>query len=280
MWYYRGAGTPKRDFARRHDIIFRYGFPSRYFNPDAARQPYSPATVERFSHYIGNVRGDSDYGPQALNPKGKHPDDVIIDIQPVAPSAKARIGYPTQKPIALLERIIKSSSKEGDIVLDPFYGSATTCIAAENNNRQWIGIDVSQKAYDVVKLRLDKEVARTHELPTFREEVHLRASPPRRTGIGAGVKETKHVYVISNPKYRGRYKVGIAKNVQTRLTAYQTGDPDRRYKLEFSYETHLFREIEAHIHEHFENEMEWVSEDLKAIKREIRNFADGASFKS
>ena len=100
VWYYRGAGVPKRNFARRHDIIFRYAKQrgKQYFDPDPARQPYADATVERFSHYIGNVRGGQNYGQQSLHPKGKHPDDVFTDIQPIAPSSKDRPGYPTLKP--------------------------------------------------------------------------------------------------------------------------------------------------------------------------------------
>ena len=109
---------------------------SHYFNPDPIRQEYAEATKERFNHHIGNVRGGRDYGSQELNPKGKHPDDVISHIQPIAPSAKARIGYPTQKPLALYEHIIKASSNEGDLVLDPFAGCATTCVAAERLGRE------------------------------------------------------------------------------------------------------------------------------------------------
>ena len=133
VWYYRGAGTPKSAFARRHDILLWYANQSgkHYFNPDPVRQPYAATTKERFSHYIGNVRGTSDYGQQSLNPLGKHPDDVITRIQPIAPSAKARLGYPTQKPIELLHYVIDSSSGPGDMVLDPFCGCATACIAAE-----------------------------------------------------------------------------------------------------------------------------------------------------
>ena len=177
VWYYRGAGTPRKDFARRHDVIFRYGGRERYFNPDPARQPYAPATVERFSHYIGNVRGDSDYGRQSLNPKGKHPDDVITDIQPIAPSAKARTGYPTQKPLALLERIIATSCPDDGIVLDPFAGCATACIAAENLHRKWVGIDISPKAADLVRSRMQDE------LGMFYKGAH-RTDIPRRTDLG------------------------------------------------------------------------------------------------
>lgn len=187
----------------------------------------------------------------------------------VVPSGAERTGFPTQKPLALLERIIEASSNEGDIVLDPFCGCATTCIAAERLERLWIGIDVSHKAYDLVKERLDKEVARPDEL--FGEQVHLTTKLPVLLGESLG--ETKHVYIISHPNYPGEYKVGIAKNVKARLNAYQTSDPDRAYKLEFSHETHLFRKTEKHIHDTFDNKHEWVSGDMKEIKREIVEFS-------
>ena len=71
--------------------------------------------------------------------------DQWTDIPPIASQAKERIGYPTQKPLALLERIIRASSNEDDVVLDPFCGCATACVAAENLGRRWIGIDISPK---------------------------------------------------------------------------------------------------------------------------------------
>ena len=177
VWYYRGAGTPKRDFARRHDVLLRYALSDRYFDPNPARQPYAAATVERFSHYIGNVRSDRDYGEQALNPKGKHPDDVVTDIQPIAPSAKARLGYPTQKPIALLRRIVATSSPPRGTVLDPFCGCATACIAAEFEGREWAGIDISPKAAELVAQRMRDEVG------LFYEGAH-RTDIPLRTDLG------------------------------------------------------------------------------------------------
>lgn len=155
VWYYRGAGVPKNDFARRHDIILRYSkSEDYYYNPDPARQPYAEATVERFSHYIGNIREGRDYGQQKLHKLGKHPDDVITDIQPIAPSARARLGYPTQKPLELLERIILTSSKESDIILDPFCGCGTTVVAAQKLKRKWIGIDVTHLAISLIQTRL------------------------------------------------------------------------------------------------------------------------------
>ncbi len=158
IWYYRGAGTPQKDFARRHDVIFRYAkSPNLYFDADPARQEYAEATIQRFSHHIGNVRGNRDYGTQELNPLGKHPDDVFTDIQPIAPSAKDRLGYPTQKPFKLLERIVKVSSKKGDVVLDPFCGCGTTIAAAEVEKRQWIGIDITYSAIAAIQERFKRQ---------------------------------------------------------------------------------------------------------------------------
>ena len=94
------------------------------------------------------------------HPKGTKCLDWFSDIPSfmTASQSKEKVGYPTQKPVALLERIIKASSNEGDLVLDPFCGCATTCIAAEKLNRKWIGIDLSPKAGELVKLRLKKEL--------------------------------------------------------------------------------------------------------------------------
>ena len=264
-WCYRGAAYPKKDFGKRHDVILRYSKSKDYsFNLDDVREQYAPATQERFKHYIGNVRKSGDFGKQKLHPQGKHPDDWW-QIQPIAPSSKERTGYPTQKPLTLLHRIIKASSNENDIVFDPFCGCATTCIAAEQLNRQWIGIDVSIKAFELVKERLTKEV------PTdmFRGEPNFSTSPPKRTDDGANTQLKKWVYIISNNQYEGEYKVGIAKDWKSRLNAYQTSDPNRGYECEYKIETEKYRELEKHIHEKFENRHEWVHANLDDIIEEM-----------
>ena len=73
------------------------------------------------------------------------------------PSAKERLGYPTQKPLALYERIIHASSNPGDVVLDPFAGCATTCVAAERLGRQWVGIDLWDGTHQIILDRLEAE---------------------------------------------------------------------------------------------------------------------------
>jgi site-specific DNA-methyltransferase (adenine-specific) len=80
--------------------------------------------------------------------------NIWTDIPPVNPQAQERLGYPTQKPVALLERIIKASSREGDIVLDPFCGCGTAVHAAEKLDRRWIGIDITHLAIGLIERRL------------------------------------------------------------------------------------------------------------------------------
>ena len=156
VWYYRGAGVPKKSRAKRHDVILWYAKHQgkHVFDPDPVRLPYADATEERFKHYIGNVRQGHNYGEQTLNPKGKHPDDVISHIQPIAPSAKERLGYPTQKPLSLLEDLIKSSTKKGGMVLDPFCGCGTAADAAAKLGRKYLGVDISAIAVRVMEQRL------------------------------------------------------------------------------------------------------------------------------
>ncbi len=174
IWYYTGAGVPQDRFARRHDVILWYAKGSSWtFNVDSVRTDYAPTTKERFSHYIGNIRDTGDYGVQELNPKGKHPDDVL-SISIVAPSANERVGYPTQKPTELLQQLIEAASKTGDIVADFFCGGGTTLAVAQGLrakrdkkgirqlavesgiSRRWIGCDISRVAISVTLDRLVK----------------------------------------------------------------------------------------------------------------------------
>lgn len=108
--------------------------------------------------------------------KGLSLNDVWTDIPPINSRAKERVGYPTQKPIALLDRIVQASSNPEDTVLDPFCGCATALIAAEKNVREWVGIDISPKAVDLVKSRM------VNELGMFGQVIH-RTDIPKRTDI-------------------------------------------------------------------------------------------------
>ena len=116
--------------------------------------------------------------------------DIISDIPPIGSHARERVGYPTQKPLALLERIIKASSNEGGVVLDPFCGCATACVAADNLGRRWIGIDISSKAVELVNIRLQQSMGGLfhNRLVTARTDI------PRRTDIETLVpyRQNKH----------------------------------------------------------------------------------------
>jgi len=87
-------------------------------------------------------------------------------------------------------------------------------------------------------------------------------------------EDRKYVYIISHPNYEGEYKVGYAKDVQSRLNSYQTGDPDREYEVEYEYLTENYREIEKHIHNTFDSKGEWVRADLDEIIDEIESYGD------
>ena len=185
---------------------------------------------------------------------------------------KQKTGYPTQKPLALLERIIRASSNEGDVVLDPFCGCATTCVAAEKLNRQWIGVDISYKAFDLIRKRLDKEVKPNDDLFNWDNEVHFTLSLPQRTDREAHAEDMKYVYVISHKKYTGYYKVGITSNIKNRLNSYQTGDPHRAYELQFSLKRGNYRETERYIHDKYHSAFEWVQGNVQDIINDIKTY--------
>lgn len=173
VWCYSGGGIPAKDFPKKHDLIYRYSKTGNYlFNKDAVRVPYD-------SDYKATVFGKNAtrtqnkvYGP---NPDGKVVEDWWRGIS--RPYGDNRTGYPTQKPLALLERIIKASSQPRDVVLDPFCGCATACLAAEKTGRQWVGIDISPMAAKLVARRMHDELGMFYK-GTHREDV------PKRTDLG------------------------------------------------------------------------------------------------
>ena len=123
--------------------------------------------------------------------EGKPLQNIWTDVSRIGNTSSERIGYPTQKPLALLECIIKASSNEGDIVLDPFCGCATACVAAENLDRRLIDIDISPKAVELVNMRLQQSMGGLfhNRLVTARTDI------PRRTDIDVPVpyRQNKHV---------------------------------------------------------------------------------------
>ena len=206
VWCYTGPGNTPRHFKRKHDtILFYVNSGKAVFNAAAVRVPYSPATLARRRYTEGSAGalgitagyagGRTPGQVQEQFGGGKVPEDWWADIGGGGhiPAAE-RTGYPTQKPLALYERIIRASSSPGDMVLDPFCGCATTPVAAERLGRQWVGMDLWEGAFQVVQNRLAKEnlvadTASGRDAAAFGghlafETITLRTEPFRRTDGG------------------------------------------------------------------------------------------------
>ena len=149
IWCYRGGGVPANAFARKHDTILCYA-KSAHYNFNRQYVAYSDASTALVASR-GGVSIDN--RPRDLE-RGARMPDWWTDINSLQTWSPERIGYPTQKPVELLKRIISASSNEGDLVLDPFCGGGTTIVAAAALNRQWIGIDLSPHAVDITQQRL------------------------------------------------------------------------------------------------------------------------------
>jgi len=143
VWGYRTGGVSKKRWPRKHDVILCYGKSNNTLhNPLTERiyydKPFFTTNEDEDGRYYADV----------------YVRDVWTDIKAVINVSKERLGYPTQKPLALLERVIKASSNPGDLVLDTFCGCGTTVHAAESLNRQWIGIDISPFSAGLIRERI------------------------------------------------------------------------------------------------------------------------------
>jgi len=178
IWHYQtSSGAPKKTLHRNHDTIFRYAArkPS-LVTWNHPREPWPEATLKKWQTdeegrvYRLQNKFDKRY---YIDPAGKLADDVW-EIT-LSSRSKERLGYPTQKPEALMEKIIAASSNRDDIVLDPFCGCGTTLVAAQRLGRQWVGIDISPTAVDLESRRLAKVGAtgiKLVGLPVSEEQLH------------------------------------------------------------------------------------------------------------
>jgi DNA modification methylase len=157
IWCYKRPSAPKqKQFPRLHDSIFWYSKSKQWtFLDNNIRMPYAESSIAR-AGYVANASKMTDGGIVELKKGGKTPEDWW-DIPMLKGNSKEWIGYPTQKPQALLERIIECASNVGDIVLDPFVGGGTTMVVADKLKRNWIGIDQSVQAVKVTELRLNAQ---------------------------------------------------------------------------------------------------------------------------
>jgi len=188
VWCYTGPSRNVRDFPDKHDIIFRYINGNKWtFNLEEAKIPYSESFLARREHSEGKSgiyggRGEKGKSLEQYK-KGKLIEDWWTDIPAGGQiSRRELLGYPTQKPESLLERIIKVSSNKDDLVLDPFCGCGTAMAVAQRLKRKWIGIDISPTAINLIDKRLEKVGAIRNKdfdvigMPTT--ETHLRELEP------------------------------------------------------------------------------------------------------
>ncbi len=157
IWSYRRWPSKGNQYQTMHDVILFYAGPGNVFNVEFEHPSES---------YMRRFKGKT----QVLDPVSRTrklvvdkptkglPLRDVWEMSILAGSSKERTGYPTQKPLKLLDRIIATSTNEGDVVLDPFCGCATTCISAERLNRRWIGIDLSPLAVKLVEQRARNEL--------------------------------------------------------------------------------------------------------------------------
>ena len=144
IWCYKTGGATKRRFGRKHDTIFFYSKSDNYKFNEIKEKSY-------MMHEYGFKKSDFQ-----KDEKGQYSWVILKDwweIPAVGSATKERIGYPTQKPETLLERIIKVSSDEGDVVADFFCGCGTTIAVAQKLGRKWIGIDISPTAIKIIQKR-------------------------------------------------------------------------------------------------------------------------------
>lgn len=162
VWSYKRWSNSKKGLLNNHQIILFYS-KSIDFKFNRIYTEYSETTnidqilQERVRDKKGKSVYKCDQNGEVIFGKSKKgvPLSDVWDIPYLNPKAKERVGYPTQKPILLLEQIIKLVTDENDIVLDPFMGSGTTLVAAKMLNRRYIGIDISKKAVELAETRLE-----------------------------------------------------------------------------------------------------------------------------
>ncbi len=136
IWNYNSGGAGKNALAKKHDVMLHYRLEDAPFN--ILREPYATPNVT---------------GREGFNDAGRMLTDVW-SIPIISTTGKERTGYPTQKPLALLDRIVQVFSNEGNTVMDTFCGSGTTGVAALMNRRNFIGSDISEEAVTLTKERL------------------------------------------------------------------------------------------------------------------------------
>ena len=178
IWSYRRWPSKQSRFQRMHDVILFYSRTADFtFNIDF--EPPSDSYTKRFKGKTQVLDPETRSRKLIVDAPTKGlPRRDVWEISILAGSSKERTGYRTQKPLNLLRRIIKASSNPGDMVLDPFCGCATALVGAEDEGRRWVGIDISEKAAELVQMRLRDEMGLLTHKAVHRTDI------PQRTDLG------------------------------------------------------------------------------------------------
>ena len=217
IWHYGKMSNTSRNFPCNHDTILRYSKTDSFtFNPlkgaeSEYRKRYERHLTENQVLY-GTVKHSTDKLVLGRVRKVKRQlgrdlrdSDVLFDFDKeykiqsdviytsiIKGNSKERVGYPTQKPLALLRRLVGASSNPGDVVFDPFCGCATTCVAAEELGRHWVGIDIAHKAAELIRSRLQQAADEHGGVRQRLDDVVHRTDLPQRTDLGKLPRYTEH----------------------------------------------------------------------------------------
>lgn len=278
IWWYTVGGKSKKRFARKHNSLFFYSKGKEWtFNGKAVGVPRKTG-IHSFGGKMGFNEDGRPYQDKLAKggkvyryylDEGKIPEDVW-QIESIQSQDKERSGYPTQKPKALLERIIKASSNEGDLVLDPFCGCGTTVIVASEWNRRFIGIDIdtSQRklgklptAFSVIKnlshelfeqaRYITRDISEVLEMDgrafeMWADEFYKATKPQPDRGVDGitrdGIPIQSKTYEIKYDKLSqfindSKYHPKVPKPIKKVITVSQTGFDDSARKLKFEVET-------------------------------------------
>ena len=165
VWCYNVGGKGKRHFARKHDILLWFSKSSEYFFEGTLAGLKRDTGTKSFGGIIGTDEDGRRYQDKLVKSSGKYyryylddpkiPEDWWVDINSIQSQSAERLGYPTQKPEALMQRILKTCTRESSTVLDAYCGCGTTISVAQSLKRNWIGMDITYQSIALILKRIE-----------------------------------------------------------------------------------------------------------------------------
>jgi len=251
VWHYTSGGLGKNSFGKKHDIILFYTKTGNYFFKQQKYKRFVDKSkgYDTRIEYLKDEESGREYRINIMH-------DTWTDIGIISPNGFERIGYPTQKPEALLERIIKASTAEGDVVADFFGGGGTTAAVAQKLNRRWITSDQSRIAVSIISDRLSKNAEKNivmFPIPDFTVE-------------HCGIYETPKLEKLEERKFRefiveayGGKPESVSKNIHgTRQgVPLYVGDSSRKSAITKEDVAHFASAIFKEKHDNFGAMLAW-----------------------